>query len=186
MLWNKTCSMVYPGPEPHCPLYLAIFSDTLPHCTVFPPCFAQAITTTCDGPVSILLTCPSGIIVYIPLPSPRSLSTGWDASLTESHWLSCYHIWISHTTLQLLIYLFSFLFYEHLTYSPWYPQCLTQDLKHSRYSKKKNICRMNECMKEWGNDWEAEVAAWQRRWRESSSHHKVDCPAFLNGKEWKR
>lgn len=95
------------------------------------------------------LTCPSGISVYIPLPSPRSLSAGWDASLTESHWLSCYHIWISHTTLQLLVYLFFFLFYEHLTYSPWYPQCLTQDLKHSRYSKK-NISV------EWMNVWRNE------------------------------
>lgn len=42
---------------------------------------------------------------------------------------------------------------------------------------------MNKYMK---NDGGVEVDAWYRRWTKSSSHYMVNCPAFLNGKEWKR
>lgn len=55
------------------------------------------------------LTCPSGIIWYIPLPSPGSLNTGWDALAMENQRTSCFHIWISHTALHFPVYLFVFL-----------------------------------------------------------------------------
>lgn len=124
------------------------------------------------------LTALLDVTLFIPLSSPGSLNTGWDASPMEPHWTSCFHTWMCHTVPQLLIYLLVLLLVKHLTYSPLYLQCKesftgheTQQMLKNKQAKKTQQNKTVEWMNAWRKEWMTETKddACERRWRKSSS-----------------